>query len=229
MCVLKLRSLLMCQLITASWPCGIRSLLEGQAQLMGQMFWGQPPSSSQENPNLQCDHRRAGSASSYISYKKQHRALADPLPLISNHLAWLVPEAGYQTWWANGLFCYTVPVFLCNTALFVLSALCLSPVQLGRAGEGSQQHKDRIESCWSCKYLKVSKVPYLKYLTQNQGHYIFYDKRKWAFFFHSFPFRSVPECINREKTNKIFSCGAPADDLSRLKPNEKLVWSQPGK
>lgn len=41
----------------------------------------------------------------------------------------------------------TVPVPLFNTALFVLSALCLSPVQPGRAGEGSQQHKDWIESC----------------------------------------------------------------------------------
>lgn len=39
----------------------------------------------------------------------------------------------------------------------------------------------------------------------------------------SVPFHSVPERINQEKTNKSFSCGAPADDLSRLKPNEKLV------
>lgn len=39
----------------------------------------------------------------------------------------------------------------------------------------------------------------------------------------SVPFHSFPECINQEKTNKSFSCGAPADDLSRLRPNEKLV------
>lgn len=186
MCVVKLGSLLM--LIIASWPCDIHSLLEGQAQQS--RCSDSNPFSSQENPDLQYDHRRAGSASSYISYKKQHRSLARPLPLTPNHLAWLEPEAGYQTWWANGLFCFTVPVFLSNTALFVLSALCLSPVQPGRAGEGSQQHKERIESCWSCKYLKVCKAPYLKYLTQNQEHYMFYDKRKWAFFFHSFPFCS---------------------------------------
>lgn len=89
------------------------------------------------------------------------------------------------------LFCCTVPVFLFNTALFVLFPPCLSPVQPGRAGEGSQQYKDRIESCWSCKYLKVSKVPYVKYHSQNQGHYIFYDKRKWAFFFSSIPFHNA--------------------------------------
>lgn len=77
-----------------------------------------------------------------------------------------------------------------NTALFVSSARRLSPVQPRRAGEGSQQHKDWIESCWNCKYLKVSKVSHLQYLSQNQGHYIFYDKIKWAFFFHSFPFHS---------------------------------------
>ena len=39
----------------------------------------------------------------------------------------------------------------------------------------------------------------------------------------SVSFHSVPECINQEKTNKSFSCGAPADDLSRLKLTEKLV------
>lgn len=190
MWMLKLGSLCMCQWIIANWPYAIRSLLEGQARLTGQMFWGQPsiffpgksPSSVWPQASSVC----------LILHPTQKAAqsIDRPPPLVSNHLAWLLPEAGYQTWWANGLFCRTVPVFLCNTALFVLSALCLSPVQPGRAGEGSQQHKDWIESCWSCKYPKVSKAPYLQYLGQNQKHYTFYDKRKWAFFCHSFPFHS---------------------------------------
>lgn len=51
--------------------------------------------------------------------KKQHRALTDPLPLISNHVVWLMPGARHQIWWSTGLFSCMAPVFLCNTALCV--------------------------------------------------------------------------------------------------------------
>lgn len=56
--------------------------------------------------------------------RKQHRALTDRLPLISNHVMWLVPEARYQIWWSTGLFSCMAPVFLCNTTLCVIS-VCL--------------------------------------------------------------------------------------------------------
>lgn len=189
MCVLKLCSLLVCQLITASCG-GARSWLKGQAQLAGQMFGGQPPLSfpGKSQSSVWPQASRV-CLILHLIQKVAQSINRPPSPgLESSGVAGArgrIPDVMGQ--WSVLLHSSCA---LGNTALFVSSARRLSPVQPRRAGEGSQQHKDWIESCWNCKYLKVSKVPHLQYLSQNQGHYIFYDKIKWAFFFHSFPFHS---------------------------------------
>lgn len=123
MCVLKQGPCLLSP-DYASWPCGVCASLEGQAQLTGQMFWGQPPSSSQENPHLQFDHRRAGSTSSYISYKKQHRALTDPFPsfLIICH-GWC---QRLDTRLDGPMICSAAEfLYSCVTLLFLFHLLCV--------------------------------------------------------------------------------------------------------
>lgn len=63
---------------------------------------------------------------SRVLYKMQHRALTDPLPLISNHLAWLVPEAGSRL--DEPMVCpATQFLYSCVTLLFLfyLFRVCL--------------------------------------------------------------------------------------------------------
>lgn len=155
---------------------------------------GNPPSSSQENPRLQCDHRRAGSASSYISHKKQHRALTDPLP--SFLIIWHGCCQRLDTRHDGPMVCSAAQfLYSCVTLLFLfcLPCVCLlcSLVELEKEVNNIKTGLKAVEA--------VSIWRFPKHHTYNislriRGTIHFMIRESGLSFAMSF--HSIPECIN---------------------------------